>query len=68
MDEIMSDDIDRAQREVDRLHAEALRMRKPEGPTATGRCLFCDEILDDHMRWCNSECRDAWLDLPGHLR
>ena len=64
----MSDDIDRAQREVDRLHAEALRVRKASGPVATGRCLYCDEILDDEQRWCDSGCRDAWQDLPNHLR
>lgn len=59
----MSDDIDRAQREVDRLHDEALRARKEVGPVATGRCLYCDEILDDHMRWCDSTCHDAWEKL-----
>lgn len=34
--------------------------RRPVGPTATGRCLFCDEIADDDQRWCNSFCRDEW--------
>lgn len=56
----MSDDIDRAQNEVDRAQAEAIKMRKPEGPVATGRCLYCDEILDDHRRWCDAEHREHW--------
>lgn len=34
--------------------------RKPEGPQPTGRCLCCDEIVGDTMRWCNALCRDAW--------
>lgn len=68
MDESMSDDIDRAQNEVERSLDEALRTRKVSGPAATGRCLYCDEILDDVHRWCDSSCRDAWQDLPGHLR
>lgn len=56
----MSDDIDRAQNEVDRSLAEALRTRKPEGPVATGRCLYCDEIVGDAQRWCDVSCRNAW--------
>lgn len=59
----MSDDIDRAQCEVDRLQQEAQRARKPEGPCATGRCLHCDEVLDDVRRWCDSYCRDQWAAL-----
>ena len=35
--------------------------RKPECPTATGRCLFCDEIVADEHRWCDGDHRDAWL-------
>ena len=64
----MSDDVDRAQNEVDRATAEAMKMRKVAGPVATGRCLYCDEILDDVQRWCDSVCRDEWQDLPAHLR
>jgi hypothetical protein len=56
----MSDDIDRAQDEVERSLGEALRQRKAEGPTATGRCLYCDEILDDTRRWCDAEHREQW--------
>jgi hypothetical protein len=35
--------------------------RKPEGPVATGRCLYCDEIVGDDQRWCDSGCRDEWM-------
>ena len=35
--------------------------RNPTGPTATRRCLYCDEILGDNQRWCDGEHRDAWL-------
>ena len=56
----MSDDIDRAQDEVERSLGEALRQRKTEGPAATGRCLYCDEILDDQRRWCDAEHREQW--------
>jgi hypothetical protein len=64
----MSDDIDRAQNEVERSLGEALRVKKPVGPVATGRCLFCDEILDDENRWCDSGCRDAWEGLLKRKR
>jgi len=56
----MSDDIDRAQNEADRALAESLRARKAVGPAPTGRCLHCDEIVGDEMRWCDAGCRDAW--------
>jgi hypothetical protein len=36
------------------------RIRKPEGPQPTGRCLWCDEILGDYHRWCDAGCRDMW--------
>ena len=56
----MSDDIDRAQREVDRLTHEAQRIRRPSGPVPTGRCLYCDDLVGDEQRWCSAEHRDAW--------
>lgn len=54
------DEIDRADAEVERNLAQALRQRRPAGPVATGRCLFCDEIVGDQRRWCGVECREAW--------
>lgn len=61
----MSDDIDRAQNEVERSLAEALRTRKPSGPQATGHCLFCDESVSGSQRWCDTWCRDRWERLRG---
>lgn len=56
----MSDDIDRAQPEMERAILEAMRKRKPQGPEPTGFCLWCEEPLDDHSRWCGPGCRDVW--------
>jgi len=39
----------------------AVRAQAAKGPVATGRCLYCDEIVADDARWCpGTECRDAW--------
>lgn len=40
--------------------ALALKVRAPEGPSATGMCLCCGEPLGDGLRWCDAECRDDW--------
>lgn len=64
----MSDDIDRAQNEVERNLAEALRSRKPAGPVANGRCYYCGELLDDVSRWCGARCRDDWEKLTRRRR
>lgn len=56
----MADEIDRASHEVERSLAEAVRVRKPAGPPANGRCHYCGEILDDVNRWCDAEHRDLW--------
>lgn len=73
MDENMSDDIDRAQNEVERSLGEALRARKPEGPLPTGECLWCKEPIegvvflwyhDIPKRWCDTYCRDMWAKHP----
>jgi len=61
----VTDDIDRAQSEIDRAQAEAMRNRKPEGPVPTGRCLYCDDIVGDEQRWCGINCRDFWEMLRG---
>lgn len=62
------DDADRAAPEIERGIEEAQRLRHPAGPVATGRCLHCDEVLDDVRRWCGSECRDQWEALTGRGR
>jgi hypothetical protein len=54
------DEIDRAQNEVERSLGEAMRLRKPEGPVATGRCLYCESLLEPGRRWCDSICREDW--------
>lgn len=38
----------------------ALKKRRPEGPGATGVCLYCGVTLPTAQRWCDAECRDAW--------
>lgn len=48
---------ERAEKEAPYLLAAS---RRPAGPQATGRCLFCDEIVADEQRWCDSGCRDGW--------
>lgn len=56
----MADEVDRASQEVEYSQAEALRLRRPAGPVANGRCHYCDEPVPDGMRWCGIDCRDAW--------
>lgn len=48
---------ERAEREAPGMLA---RSRKPAGPQPTGRCLYCDELVSDEARWCDSVCRDEW--------
>lgn len=62
------DDADRAAQEIERSEQEAQRQRRPTGPVATGRCLHCDEILDDVRRFCGVECRDQWEALTRRRR
>lgn len=38
----------------------AIRRREPNGPPATGACLFCESPLEPPMRWCDAACRDDW--------
>ncbi len=56
----MSDDIDRAQNEIERALGEAMRLRRPTGPAANGFCHYCEEPIGDGARWCNVECREGW--------
>lgn len=59
----MADEVDRAAQEEEMLLAEAIKARRPAGPAPTGRCLWCDEIVGDAMRWCDALCRDEWESL-----
>lgn len=52
------DDLDRAQEIMERQQVEALKARRPEGPKATGECLYCGEEIEG--RWCDAYCRDEW--------
>jgi hypothetical protein len=56
----MADEIDRANEQAERNLADSIRMRRPAGPLATGRCLYCDEVVADEHRWCSVECREGW--------
>lgn len=55
----MSDNLDIASEREELARNLAQALRKPAGPVATGRCLYCDEISGEH-RWCDAHCRDAW--------
>lgn len=57
----MSDPIDMASEREEIARASALvTCRKPEGPPATGQCLWCDEPVAPRMRWCCLECSYDW--------
>lgn len=58
----MSDDIDRAQTEIDFFLANAMKSR-PAHLKAKGACLFCEtefETIDGDQPklFCDSDCRD----------
>ncbi len=57
------DEIDNAQARDELGLADAIRNARTPGRVivATGRCLFCDEILDDVMRWCDSYCQNRYF-------
>ena len=47
----------------------ALTNRKPDGPTATGRCLYCNAELPDTRRWCDKWCQEDWtLEIESQRR
>ena len=56
----MPDEIDLGTERAELERAAAATIRRPVGPAPTGRCHYCDEILDDARRWCDADCRDAW--------
>ena len=57
----MADMFDLASEREEMDRTIALRVRKPEGPKPTGRCLWCDEPVEEGRRWCpRVECRDQW--------
>ena len=57
----MADIFDRATEREEMDRERALKMRKPEGPKATGSCLECGEPVEEGRRWCMGvECRNLW--------
>lgn len=47
----------------------ALATRKPNGPSATGRCLYCNAELPDTRRWCDKWCQEDWsLEIESQRR
>jgi hypothetical protein len=57
------DEIDQAQEKIEIGLEDAIRHARAGGPVAvaTGRCLWCDEVLGDGQRWCHGcSCRDSW--------
>ncbi len=51
---------DIASENEERYTEKARQFRKPEGPKATGKCLWCGEELADGRRWCDRACCAAW--------
>ncbi len=48
----MADVCDQADVQNELFHKYQLQVRKPEGPTATGHCLYCESGLPHGLRWC----------------
>lgn len=49
-----------AARDEAKAPARLAASHRPDDPVPTGRCLYCDEILDDYSLWCGPGCRDQW--------
>ena len=62
----MADMFDLASEREEMDRTIALRVRKPEGPKPTGRCLWCDEPVDDERRWCGFDCMSEWGACAKH--
>lgn len=56
----MSDVIDMANDRAERDLELALKSKRPAGPDATGRCLWCNAPVPRGVRWCDADCRDDW--------
>lgn len=57
------DEAGRAQIHEQAALQDALARRKPEAPSATGRCLYCDEPTE--LRFCDSDCREDYIRLSA---
>ncbi len=54
------DPLDLASEREEFFRNNAMRLRKPEGPAATGTCLYCHEAVSGEKRWCDADHRDAY--------
>lgn len=57
------DEADRAQAHEEAARRNALARRAPEPPSATGRCLFCEEPTE--KRFCDEYCREDYIRLQA---
>lgn len=64
----MTDQLDRAEDEIEMELAEALRQRRPVGPLPTGHCHWCGDAVAVGMRWCDHDCEAAWEYAEGRMR
>jgi hypothetical protein len=64
----VSDDLDRAENEIEMELAEALRQRKPAGPAPIGYCHWCGDAVEVGMRWCDHSCEATWEYVEGRRR
>lgn len=55
----MADEVDHMLEREAIYHEQLLKIRKPEGPKATGFCLTCEDPLPEGRRWCDAVCRDT---------
>lgn len=53
----MSDEIDIANEQADKIRERQLSVRKPSGPVATGFCYNCGYPVRAGWRWCDTDCR-----------
>lgn len=56
----MTDELYRAEQEIEMELAEALRKRYEPGPRPNGLCHYCGELLTQQLRWCNVDCEREW--------
>ena len=64
----MTDELDRAEEEIEMELAEALRQRKPSGPAPMGYCHWCGDAVSVGMRWCDHSCESSWEYTENRMR
>ncbi|GHU35860.1 hypothetical protein AGMMS50256_31660 [Betaproteobacteria bacterium] len=64
----MSDLVDLANEQAERLACIDLARRAPAGPEPTGFCLNCATPMAPGRRWCGVDCRDDWQRFDAQLR